>query len=139
MARRRIILAACVAVVALGTAWWWYADRLTPEEERLVGTWQLQHVEQVSVPPTVSFGRDRRWAWTLRTTTGMRSTITGRWSVRDGRVYLDQEPNPIRRMFRPLLGRLKITVAPVGDYSMTAFDFDGTATYRTTFARAASE
>jgi hypothetical protein len=40
MTRRRLILAACVATVALGAAWCWYTDQLTVEEQRLVGVWR---------------------------------------------------------------------------------------------------
>jgi hypothetical protein len=38
MTRRRLILAACAAVVALGATWWLFSDRLSAEEQRLAGT-----------------------------------------------------------------------------------------------------
>jgi hypothetical protein len=38
MNRRRLILAARVAVVAMGAAWWYGMDRLSVEEGRLLGT-----------------------------------------------------------------------------------------------------
>jgi hypothetical protein len=40
MTRRRLILAASVAVVALGAAWWLTPDGLSVEERRLVGSWR---------------------------------------------------------------------------------------------------
>jgi hypothetical protein len=48
MTRRRLILAACVALVALGAALWrLVSDPLTDQERRFVGTWK-------STPNTVS-------------------------------------------------------------------------------------
>jgi hypothetical protein len=44
MTRRRLILA-IVATVLFGIAWWQSLDRLSAEEQRLVGTWYR------SVPP----------------------------------------------------------------------------------------
>ena len=43
MTRRRLVLAAALAVVALGAAWWVVGDGLTAEEQRLVDTWLGRH------------------------------------------------------------------------------------------------
>ena len=42
MTRRRLVLAAALAVVALGAAWWLLDDGLSVEERRLVGTWTYE-------------------------------------------------------------------------------------------------
>jgi hypothetical protein len=60
MTRRRLILAACIALAALGAAWWWFANALSEEERQLVGSWRI------AAPPRAAngiweFDADRRW------------------------------------------------------------------------------
>jgi len=42
MTRRQLVLAAALAVAALGAVWWLLSDGLSAEERRLVGTWRLR-------------------------------------------------------------------------------------------------
>ena len=102
MTRRRLILAACVAAVALGAAWWLCSDRLTPEEQRLVGTWHLNVAPDAAQPAgTISvweLGRDRgchfreldpRTASVLRAPDGTAIEVNGHWRVDEGRLTFD--------------------------------------------------
>lgn len=91
MTRRRLILAACVAVAALGAAWWFYGDGLTAEERRLVGTWR--HSDNLAFV----FCADRR-CWIVQHKQNRSREC--RWSVRDGIISFDNELSPIRRAYR---------------------------------------
>jgi hypothetical protein len=91
MTRSRLNLAACVAVVALGAAWWFYGDGLTAEERRLVGTWR--HSDNLEFV----FCTDRR-CWIVQHKQ-IRSTES-RWSVREGIISFDKELSPFRRAYR---------------------------------------
>jgi hypothetical protein len=106
MTRRRLILAACVAVVALGAGWWLCVGGLSTEEQYLVGTWystsgtgtwvfeadqsgRYQHRHPI---PTLSFPAAYLYD-------DFRET----WFLRGGAILLDCEQSEFRRAFRPLL------------------------------------
>jgi hypothetical protein len=93
MTRRRLILAACVAVVALGAAWSLFGDGLTAEERRLVGTWR--HSDSLAFV----FRADRR-CWIVQHK--LNRSSESRWSVRDGIISFDNELSPFRRAYRSI-------------------------------------
>jgi hypothetical protein len=104
MTRRRLVLAACVAVVAIGAAWWLFADGLSAEERRFVGTWRLRQNEPFL---TLTFTTDHRCSRSARYPSWTNVT-PGHWWIRGERVFMDLEPNAVRRVLRPLLDRLGI-------------------------------
>jgi hypothetical protein len=111
MTRRRLILAACVAVVALGAAWWYYGDGLTAQERRLVGRWQTSGPEGQGTIE-VEFLADREFAIFVD---GRRTSASRRmrWKVADGRMVVDCEMSQWRRLARPLLSVLGVSVQHV--------------------------
>jgi hypothetical protein len=101
MTRRRLILAACVAVVALGAAWWLYSDGLSAEERRLVGTWNdgLVVFQFTAGHRCEMVDGDNRFP--------------GRWSIRGDCLVIDFEQSAVRRALRPLASLVKLQVGPV--------------------------
>jgi hypothetical protein len=132
MTRRRLNLAACVAVVALVVAWWWLlSSPLTAEEQRFVGAWRLRQNESFL---TLTFTADHRCSRSVHYPLGT-DVIPGRWWVRGETIFIDLEQSAVRRTLRPLLGRLGIPVVPVGSTDTTIFDFDGTNRRRSAWTR----
>jgi hypothetical protein len=100
-----------VALLAAVAAWWLSDERLTPEEERLVGTWQ--HTVTARHWLTWVFRPDRSSDITSTQISDGSGTIhfeyiqgdmmlPGRWHVRAGEVIVDTEKNQFRRALRPL-------------------------------------
>jgi hypothetical protein len=116
MHRRRLILVAALLLLFCGLFVSW-PDTLADEEQALVGTWQTRE------------GCD---GWSLTFTANhkcLRHTprsyptqSTGRWWVSGGQVFLDFEPNPLRRALRPLLIRLGLPVTSVGSTDKEFFE-----------------
>jgi hypothetical protein len=112
MKRCRLILIAAVAVVAAGVGWTWWGGRLTREETRLVGTWQLSEHESIAYV----FVADR----TVRlTVTGPQvereaDLARGQWRFSsDGSLVIDWEPDWRRRLIRPVAALFGISCASV--------------------------
>jgi hypothetical protein len=105
MTRRRLILAACVAVVALGAAWWLFVERLTAEERLLVGVWRPE-TEQPNAEVVWEFRGDRSFQCTHTSKRkGMPSSeaiYAGRWYVKGDDLFTDFEDSFFRRYFRPV-------------------------------------
>jgi hypothetical protein len=119
MTRRRLNLAACFAVVALGAVWWLFGDILSPEERLLVGKWHCAP-DQGWRSGTAEFGADRQ-GWLERADpihgpAGYKGSVAGHWSLQEGVIYFDFEANPIRRKFRPLCYRYRLGIT-VGSQS----------------------
>jgi hypothetical protein len=111
MTRRRLILAACVAVVALGAAWWLTSERLTEDERSLVGTWRFSATVGNRVWTFRPDGRARLDA------DGPGSLFTGRildchWTATARELTLDSETSWVRRTLRPLLQRFGEHIDP---------------------------
>jgi hypothetical protein len=112
MTRRRLILAACVAVVALGAAWWLYGDGLTAEERRLVGTWRNLDSRTGEWVGTMTFLPDHTHVYVPRSGQPRPGSRSHLWHIRDGAIVFDYEPSAIRRLLRPLAPRLGLSVGP---------------------------
>jgi hypothetical protein len=121
MIRRRLMLAAGAAFL-LGTGWWLSFNRLTPDEQRLVGTWRLGPRRPAFI--TLTLAADHRCERAARYTWGT-DTTPGRWWAQDGRIFIDLEPNPVKRALRPVLVRIGLPVTPVGSTAATDFDPTG--------------
>ncbi|HEY1377825.1 MAG TPA: hypothetical protein VGF55_13585 [Gemmataceae bacterium] len=104
MTRRRLILVACVAQVALTVwaAWWLSVDRLSAEEQALVGTWEVQ-TDTVFFSYWWEFRPDRHTSRHVRPCVTMAyrdpaipdpTALEGRWHLRDGALVVDVEPGP---------------------------------------------
>jgi hypothetical protein len=114
MTRRRFILAAYSAAVVLGAAWWVFSNGLTAEERSLVGTWRINSASAMG--DRIEFKSDRTCEWNAHTSherNGAASSYSACWSIQDGRLFLDYEPNPFRRSLRPLGRRIEVTSAPL--------------------------
>lgn len=118
MTRRRILLAACVAVAAFGAAWWLFVDRLTAEEQTLVGTWQLREDGVKTTAPIFDLKPDRQLH--VRNTPN-NVNADGRWSIQGGKFCIERESNPIRRLMRPFSAKLgKYRIGPYGSYLLVS-------------------
>jgi hypothetical protein len=140
MTRRRLIVAACVAVVALGAAWWLFSDRLTADERHFVGTWH-----PTSGSGQWLFGADRAGRYE-RSFRGSAPTdpafpaaswsynYPGTWIAQGGVITVDGESNSFRRAIRPALrffGRRPIeaarfTLESIFENEMVVITPDGT-------------
>jgi hypothetical protein len=126
MTRCRLILAACVAAVALGAAWWLYGDGLSAEERWLVGTWHLSG--PTAQKGSFLLGQDRdgslivdplgvdSWAFGEQ--------VFGRWSFRDSVIFLDLEQNPAHRVLRPVCALLHIKVGAKYEFAISSVSPD---------------
>jgi hypothetical protein len=138
MTRRRLILASCVAVVALGAAWW-LSDGLSAEEQQLVGMWTWHDRDVEGLTRSAEFLPDGRcFCPTDAAPNGMACC----WSVRNGSILFDCEPSRFRRLWRPVAATLRLSIRPAfppyrvelaGD-RMVIYSPDGTPT---AYARAA--
>jgi hypothetical protein len=134
MTRRRFLIAACVIVVALGAAWWLLADRLTVEEQRLVGTWRAD-LGAVSGVAILHFDADRRSRLSTRSPSGnlLVMEFNGPWSVCGGKIVIEGEANSFLRAVRPLLsvlglphgGNLTLDLESAADDEMATSGFAG--------------
>jgi hypothetical protein len=112
MTRRRLILAACVAVVALRAAWWLFDHEPSPTEQRLIGTWRLR-TEIVGETGELVFQPDFSWRCSrFRPPLGLERG-SGQWSIQGKAIVFDGENRRAWRMLRPLLRQLGGYVAPV--------------------------
>ncbi len=111
------MLAATVPL--LGLAWWQSRDRLSPEEQRLVGTWRYRdpNTGEWSV---MTLAPDRRYVCVRRNRTGTPEPPPGRWSVRDGKLVVDLEADALRRSLRSVAGPLGLSVADVGVFPLAS-------------------
>jgi hypothetical protein len=133
MTRRRLILAASFAVVALGAAWGLLSDGLTAEERRLVGTWKYDDWQAKGLTRLAEFHSDGRC---FCPTDAAPNGMSCWWSVRGGSILFDCEPSRFRRLWRPVASALGLSVRPVfppyrvelaGD-CMVIYSPDGTLT-----------
>jgi hypothetical protein len=133
MHRRRMLLAAALLIAVLSTAFWFWPAELTAEEEPYVGVWRWKKPRF----GTLTFLRDHRCV--RQVPMRFPNVSSGRWWVRDGRIFLDFEPNPIWRALRPLLTRLNVPIAPVGSTTTADFDLVGDPDTIAIFVRADPE
>jgi hypothetical protein len=115
MTRRRLILAACVAVIVLGAAWWLFGNWLTAEERKLVGTWHGE-LDRGFGPDRVQYAADHLFLTISPPTPDHAPPY--RWYVRSGSLVIDCEPSLIRRLLRPLAPSLGMTVRQVVAYPL---------------------
>jgi hypothetical protein len=103
-------MVAVVAVVAVtGTAVWFWPHPLTKDEEPFVGTWTMWITPKAG---TITLLTNHRLV--ARFGNGpMASLDSGAWWVRDGDVFLDYDPNPVRRTLRPVLERVGVGQSPI--------------------------
>jgi hypothetical protein len=118
MTRRRLALAAALLLLICSPIVF-RPDSLTTEEECFVGAWRT---------------RDVRYVWSFTLAADHRVYFdegaiiplggVGRWWVRNGMLYIDCEPDPVRRTLRPLLNRIGVSVIPVRAVDTANFDPD---------------
>jgi hypothetical protein len=112
MTRRRLVLVAALAVVALGAAWCLSVDRLTAEERRLVGMWRQPDCPVSPEVVVLFFDSDRQFYVAELRLPRRSGSLPAVWSVGDGGVVIDPEPSRLRRALRPILTRLGVAVKP---------------------------
>ncbi len=110
MPRCRPLLVVAGAAVVLGAAWWLSYDRLSAEEQLLVGRWTYEDWQEKGLTRTAEFRPDR---WCACPTDPAPRGAPCWWSVRDGAVVFDFEPSRLRRALRPLASLLGLSVRPV--------------------------
>jgi hypothetical protein len=119
MTRRRLILIAVATVTLLGLAWWQSHDRLSPEEERLVGTWRHCNPESGEWSVMI-LTAERQFTCVPLGSPSTRIPPHARWWVRDGQLVVDLETDPIRRSLRPLAGQIGVVVADVAVFPLAS-------------------
>ncbi len=122
MRRRRLIVVAVVAVLAIGAMCWLSLDRLTPEERQLVGTWR-RSIGSGATTITLDLRADRRWQ--ERGEYGGQLTGAaggGHWSARGGKLALNLDGRHFRRALFPLLRMAGLRVAC---YDREVIEIDG--------------
>ncbi|HEY1380467.1 MAG TPA: hypothetical protein VGF55_26945 [Gemmataceae bacterium] len=132
MGRRRLVVVVGVLALVAAGAWWLSVDRLTTDEQRLLGVWH----SRLPLPPvmTLTLTADHRCE-----VSSYPNVASGRWWVRDATVFLDMEPSPARRSVRPLLDRVGVMVVPVLSLRAADFDLDGTNGHRAHWTRAPAD
>jgi hypothetical protein len=106
MTRRRLILAACVSVVALGGAWC-LPGRLSPEERLLVGSWHTNWCDGITVVLHMKPNRTCAVRFVSSATGaviwhGGWSEFHGRWGVQSEQLESVWEDGLIERIRRHL-------------------------------------
>jgi hypothetical protein len=105
MARRRLILAALLAVVALGAAWWLMTDDpLSTDEQRFVGTWK-RSTDDGAMICTLDLASNRQWLERVVVAAGFGETVGDRWAVLDGDLILNDDMARLPVAPRTLRGR----------------------------------
>ena len=132
MTRRRLIVAAILLVASAAGAALWSVDRLSPEEQRLVGTWTERGNRSGLY---LTLGPDRRCTFWDRDSPHPPLKV-GRWWVREGSVIIDFEPPSLHRLLRPLHGLLGLPAATDRSDPIGCFDLDDTGRKDATFVRA---
>ncbi len=108
MRRRRLVGAVGVlTLIVAGAAWWLSADRLTAEEQRLIGTWVVSGPSGVTMEV---YTADRVCRWRIVNGRETPDLLPYRWAVKDVCVEYDEELSALRRLLRPLAPRLGIKV-----------------------------
>src|SRR5215207_4300501 len=103
MKRRRLIVVATVAGLALGAAWWLLDDRLSAEERRLVGAWRTRNPPP-GTTDLIVFHPDRR-CFSGPPNLRDPSALPCHWYLRNGLLVIDHEPSGLRRAVRPVFIR----------------------------------
>lgn len=115
MSRRHLILAAALAVVALGAAWWMSWDGLTAQSG---GWWGGGGTRTQQQDSTTVFSADRRY----RSEGGPPQPIGEQppvwWSIQGDWLVFDAEPSPLRRALRPVARFVRLRIGPVMSYQM---------------------
>jgi hypothetical protein len=122
MARRRLIkFVGVLELVTAGAAWWLSIDRLSAEEQRLLGTWYLREPPGMRLAGGVvvhDYGPDRTCRVHLidrRTGTvavrrdGRPDETLGRWQVRDGKLVCAWDTGLLGRVRQALPARVSGT------------------------------
>jgi hypothetical protein len=100
--RRRLAPGATLAAVAAACAWIWFEpDPITDAERPLLGTWRVTSGDH-GAGLALTFAADHRYRG--RTANPPRET-DGVWWVRDGRLFVDNEPGRLRRIIRGVARR----------------------------------
>ena len=86
------------ASIGLGAAWWWFRDRLSAEEQRLVGVWRYT-VRSDPNARLMEFTPDRRVRWG---NPGQEDRVIAHWSLTGDKLAIDHELDPIGRAVRPV-------------------------------------
>ncbi len=81
-----------------GVAWWLSLDRLTADEQQLVGIWECHWPDADVLDSTITFTPDRLCRVRQR---GFPEDVPRRWAVRGGELLLDYEPSDLPRALRP--------------------------------------
>jgi hypothetical protein len=121
MTGRGLVLST-LAAVALGAAWWWFATGLSAKERATVGSWRTRDAGGCAANYPAVLATDRRY-WVGRSgqfQLGDQPPV--RWSVSDGVLTYDFEPNPIRRLLRPVACMLRLQVEKAVTYRIEVAD-----------------
>ncbi|HEY1380127.1 MAG TPA: hypothetical protein VGF55_25210 [Gemmataceae bacterium] len=110
---RLVLVAAILALVAAGAAWLFWPDRLSAEEQRLVGAWQAGGGPN---PRMVwDLFPDRRWQTRIDLGPGPGCSP---WYVRGGSLVLECERSPFHRALRGAASLVGISYRPAIVYRL---------------------
>jgi hypothetical protein len=128
MVRRRLVVAiGGLALLLPGAAWWVSDDRLSAEEQLLVGRWQLTPYGPSSCD--WEFNPDRTCSRRFTSRNGSHFNLpghdvyfalNGRWAVRDRILVVDEEVSRVRRLLRPICHFLGVKVGPETTFAVSS-------------------
>jgi hypothetical protein len=123
--KRRVYVVVVLVAAALGAFLWWRTDRLTPDEQNIVGKWNI-HGPLGGDFGTVVFSSDRSFEMRrhYKNTNEGESVATGHWAFRNQSIYVDYEHNLIRRAVRPVASYIGVTVGSAGEITLASVDVD---------------
>lgn len=128
MRRYRLVIAAALILLVGGIVVWFWANRLTANEQTLVGTWRCVWDRPDNATIWILDSGHRWHAKYAFAPGGAGGERVGRWSIQGDRLCLAPEPSGIRRAIQPLARlvgiRIDVPTDPNGSYRLKSVSDD---------------
>jgi hypothetical protein len=118
--RRLIVVLVALALLAGWVSWHMSADRLSTEEQRLVGTWRISDYRPDRPVVVFCVAANRRYEMWLDRYGERTDRRCGIWYMAGGELVIDLEMSPVRRALRPVGRFVRVRSAVVNRYNVHA-------------------